>query len=134
MNPNVPQEPSQDSEAIRQACAIAKEAAARAIGCLGPSPDRRVRLKVLTAFRHVIYPVKRPGRRRKENITAAHRDWKDGVRGRELYVKHIPDYAKHNHYKREVEARRLMDAIRTRERRERGTKKTENPDDTPPSI
>jgi hypothetical protein len=68
----------------------------------------------------VISPGKRPGRRRNAGITAAHRDCKNGMHGLELYRKHIPGWERHNRYRREVEARRLMDAIRSRERRERG--------------
>jgi hypothetical protein len=71
------------------------------------------------AFRHVINPVKRPGRRKKEQITAAHRDWKNGTTSPvELCKKHIAGWKDHNRFRREVEARRLMDAIRSRERRE----------------
>ena len=103
---------------LQQACAIATEAAARALGALGPSPDRRLRQKVPVAFRHGVFPVKRPGRRRKEGITAALKDWKEGMRGVELYRKHIPEWERHNRYRRSYEARRLLDAIRSRERRE----------------
>ena len=116
-----PPEPSHDSDAaLHEACAIAREAAVRAMGCLGPTPDRRLLQKVLAAFRHTIYPVKRAGRRKKEQITVAHRDWKNGMRGLELYQKHIPGWEKCSHWRRKGEARRLMDAIRSRERRERG--------------
>jgi hypothetical protein len=116
--PNPPQL-LHDSDVLQHACAIAREAAARAIACLGPFPDRRMCQKVLTAFRHTIYPVKRPGRRKKQQITEAHRDWKEGMRGTKLYQKHIPGWEKCSHWRRQGEARRLMDAIRSRERRER---------------
>jgi hypothetical protein len=107
---------------IQTACTLAKEAAAHILSLLGPSPDPLARQRVLIAFRHAILPVKRPGRRRKEGITAAHRDWKNGMGRVELYRKHIPGWESHSQWRRKVEARRLMDAIRSRERRERSTR------------
>ena len=116
---------------LQEACAIAKEAAARAIGCLGACPDRRERQKVLTAFRHVIIPVKRPGRKRKEGITAAHRDWKNGMRGVALYRKYIPGWESHGYWRRKGEESRLRNAISTRDRREGGTRKIQPADSAP---
>jgi hypothetical protein len=79
---------------------------------------RRERLGVANAFRrHVLLPG-RPGRKRSNRITAAHADWKTGMRGVALYRKHIRGWEKHNFWRRKSEARTLMDAIRTRERRE----------------
>lgn len=84
-------------------------------GSLLDSSDRR---KVLGTFRRTLFPAQRPGRRRSARVTAAHRDWKNGMRGPALYRAHIPGWDKHNHYRRQSEARALMDAVRTRERRQ----------------
>ena len=40
------------------------------------------------------------------------------MRGGELFRKHITGWEKHNRYRRRVEAKTLMDAIRSRQRRE----------------
>ena len=118
-----PKRPLSGSElSLEEACAIAKEAASVAVSRLGPSPDRRQLHKLLSAFRRVLFPVKPPGRRRKEGITAAHRDWKNGMRGVELYRKHIPGWEKHSRWRRAGEQRALRDAIRSRERRDRQRK------------
>ena len=90
------QMPSNLESSLEEACAIAQEAASVAVSRLGPSRDRRERQKLLTAFRRVLFPIRRPGRRRKEEITAAHQDWKNGMRGVELYRKHIPGWEKHS--------------------------------------
>jgi hypothetical protein len=87
------------------------------LGSLLDPSDRR---KVLIAFRGTLFPARRPGRRRKERITAAHQDWKNGMRGLALYRAHIPGWERHNRYRRQSEARALMDAVRTRDRRRRG--------------
>jgi hypothetical protein len=86
------------------------------------NPDKRMRQKVVIEFRHGLFPTGRPGRKRKEVVTAAYCDWRDGLRGPELYRKHIPNYASHNYYRRRVEARRLMSAIHARQRREKNPK------------
>jgi hypothetical protein len=106
-------------DALEQAISIAREAARQIMRLLGPNPDRGQCQKVLSAFRHVISPGKQPGRRRNAGITAAHRDWKSGMYGLALYKKHIPGWETHSRWRRAAEARRLMDAIRSRERRER---------------
>jgi hypothetical protein len=50
-------------------------------------------------------------------VTAALADWKAGIRGVALFQKHIPGWQKHNRYRRMAEEKRLMDAIRSRDRR-----------------
>jgi hypothetical protein len=112
MNPAPWDEANKTVGSLADACNIAKEAANQAPRCLGPNPDQRMRQKVLIQFRHGVFPTRRPGRKRKEVVTAAYCDWKKGLRGPEFYQKHIPNYAAHNRYRREAEARRLMSASR----------------------
>jgi hypothetical protein len=106
-------------EPVAEACRLAQAVSARIIAQFGPALERGERVKVLATFRRTLFPRRRSGRRPKESITAAHRDWKNGVRGIALYKAHIPRWEKHNHWKRRGEERALMDAIRKRERRER---------------
>jgi hypothetical protein len=108
-----------DPSPVAEACKRAQDAGVAIVADLGALLANRDRSKVLTAFRHILFPARRPGRRPKETITAAHRDWKGGIRGPALYRAHIPGWEKHNRYRRQSEARALMDAVRTRNRRER---------------
>jgi hypothetical protein len=108
-------------ELIRQAESAAVDAG-RSIAVSLLEIKGRDRLKIVRVFRSQIIPPGRPGRRRKERITAAHRDWKNGIRGVALYRKHIEGWDKHGQWRRKGEERRLMDAIRSRERRDQGKK------------
>lgn len=65
-----------------------------------------------------LIPKLKPGRRRKPQVTAALADWKAGMRGAALFRKHIPGWKDHNRYHRIREQKTLMDAIRSRYRRE----------------
>jgi hypothetical protein len=76
------------------------------------------RLRVASIFRRQLLPPGKPGRKRSNRITAAHADWKTGMSGVALYGKHIHGWKRHNYWRRKAESRALMDAIRTRERRE----------------
>ena len=96
----------------------AQEAGARIVADLGAALSSRDRKNLVTAFRRTLLPPKRPGRRCKETITAAHRDWQNVMHGPALYRADIPGWEKHNRFRRKCEAQTLMDAIRTRERRE----------------
>ena len=111
-----------DSSPLAEACKRAQDAGVAIVADLGEALARRDRSKVLTPFRRILFPARRPGRRPKETITAAHRDWKNGVRSLALYRAHIPGWERHSHYRRQSEARALMDTIRTRERREQERK------------
>jgi hypothetical protein len=77
-------------------------------------------LKLVSVFRAGVVPRRRAGRRPKPQVTAAYLDWKAGMRGVALFRKHIPGWDKHNRYHRIGEQKELMDAIRSRRRRERG--------------
>ena len=68
-----------------------------------------------------LVPKRKAGRRPKPQVTAAYLDWKTGMRGVALFRKHISGWEKHNRYHRIGEQKELMDAIRSRFRRERGS-------------
>jgi len=48
------------------------------------------------AVERILFPSRRPGRRPKETVTAAHRDSKNCIHGPALYRAHIPGWEKHN--------------------------------------
>jgi len=75
-------------------------------------------IRVARAFHSAVVPKRKPGRRLKPQVTAAYQDWKAGTRGVALCAKHIPGWQKHNRYRRMAEQKSLMDAIRSRDRRE----------------
>jgi len=77
----------------------------------------------VSAFRAGVVPRRRAGRRPKPQVTAAYLDWKAGTRGVALCVKHIPGWVTHDRYRKIVERKALMDAIRSRHRRERKSTK-----------
>ena len=82
-----------------------------------PHLDRRGRLRIVSTFRRQLIPPRKPGRKRRKEITAAHADWKLGTHGLELYRRHIPGFDRMSRWRRESTIRDLMDAIRSRERR-----------------
>ena len=81
--------------------------------------DRPARVKLFKVFRSELIPRKAPGRKRRKEITAAYEDWKLGIKGPALFRIHIPGFDKLSHWRRREKSRGLMDAIRTRRRRER---------------
>jgi hypothetical protein len=103
-------------ECLPLAQVIATEAGQR-IARDFPHLDRHWRLQIATIFHRQLIPARRPGRKRRKEITAAHADWKVGVRGAQLYRKHIPGFDRMSRWRRESKSRDLMDAIRSRERR-----------------
>jgi hypothetical protein len=116
---------------ISEGFAEAKEMTARAAHDIrhqyGERLTRDECLKLLSVFRAGLVPRRRAGRRPQPQVTAAYLDWKTGIRGVALFRKHIPGWQKHNRYRRIAEEKRLMDAIRSRYRRERdGTTRLAN--------
>jgi hypothetical protein len=75
-------------------------------------------LRLVSAFRAGIVPRRRAGRRPKPQVTAAYLDWKAGMRGVTLFRKHIPGWEGHHRYRKIGEQKTLMDAIRSRSRRQ----------------
>ena len=59
---------------------IATEAGQR-IARESPHLDRRGRMRIVSALRRQLIPPRKPGRKRRQEITAAHADWKSGMRG-----------------------------------------------------
>ena len=94
--------------------------AAQRIRELGDRLSRDEFIKLAKGFRSAVVPRRKPGRQPKARITAAYLDWKAGPRGVDLCRKHIPGWEGHNHYRKRGEQRELMDAIRSRNRREKG--------------
>lgn len=105
---------TQLSEAIAIAERVGKDITEK-FPCLAP----RERRKIVAQFRHQLLPPGKPGRKRSEKITAACADWAAGMRGLALYRKHLPQFDQMGLWKRKVKTRALLDAIRTRKRRER---------------
>jgi hypothetical protein len=94
--------------------------AARKIQTAARRPiECRAALRIVSAFRSTLIPAGRRARKEKAVIRAAHADYKSGMRGVALYRKHLPRFDRMGYWEREVKTRRLMDAIRSRERRSR---------------
>jgi hypothetical protein len=73
----------------------------------------------MIAFRSAIIPRKRAGRKQSEALTAAFEAWKGGMRGAVLFQTHIQRWDRLSRWRRKAEQRSLMDAIYSRNRRER---------------
>ena len=114
-------EPAPD--ALAQALDLAREAAAHIIAQFGTTLDNVARRKVSRAFDRALIPrdKRRRGRKRDARITAAVQDYEAGMRGHQLYVKHITGYSGMGRYRREHAQRRLNEAIRSRSRRDHTT-------------
>jgi hypothetical protein len=108
-----------ESEAFAGANEMTAQAAHDIRRQFGEDLTRDECLRLVSVFRAGMVPRRRAGRRPKPHVTAAYLDWKAGTRGVELYRKHIPGWEKHNRYRRRGEQKALMDAIRSRRRRER---------------
>jgi hypothetical protein len=113
---NKPERP--ESEAFLLGKEIAIAAAQRIRAELGDRLSRDESVKLTKSFRSAVVPRRKPGRQPSTRVTAAYSDWKAGMRPGELCEKHIPGWRKHNRYRRNGEMKALMDAIRTRRRRD----------------
>jgi hypothetical protein len=106
------------ADQLGQAMAVATEAG-QEIARRFASLNRRQRLTLARVFRRQLLPPGKPGRRRSKEIDSAFADWKAGMRGVDLYRKHIPRFVGMGYWKRKVKTRALLEAIRSRDRRER---------------
>ena len=110
---------------VSDAFAAAKEMTVRAAQEIrrqfGPQLTRDECLRLVSVFRTGVVPRRRAGRRPKPQVTAAYLDWKAGMRGVALFRKHIPGWDGHHRYRKIGEQKALMDAIRSRARREHET-------------
>jgi hypothetical protein len=117
-----PSKQSASQKPVSAAFTAAREIATRAAkdvrSQFGEGLTREECLKLVNAFRAELVPRRRAGRRPKPHVTAAYLNWKAGMRGVTLYRKHIPGWQKHNRYRRMADQKALMDAIRSRNRRE----------------
>jgi len=111
----VRREPSYAFTAAKQ---IALQGAAEVRRQFGNCFSRDESQRLANAFRSGIMTKRKPGRRPKKHITAALADWKAGVRGDDLCRAHIRGWDRHSIWRRKQEARMLMDAIRSRRRRD----------------
>ncbi len=109
--------PSTDQESPAKAQVIEF---ARNLGIEFNNLDRPARLRLVNALRRELLPPKPRGRKPDPRITAAYEDWMNGMRGVALCRKHIPGYDQMGEGRRRVESRRLMEAIRSRERQNGG--------------
>jgi hypothetical protein len=116
--PELPVGRRSESETVARGKAVAINAAQQIAGEFSDL-GRHELLRIVTAFRRELIPPKRPGRRRSKEISAAHADWKSGIRGLPLYRKHIASFDQMSRWKRQGKSRALMEAIRSRERRTR---------------
>jgi len=86
------------------------------------------RRQIATAFRSVMIPRRRAGRKPSPALTAAYHDWKSDIRGVALFRKHILNWEHLSRWRRGAEQRSLMDAIYSRNRRAKQSAITaENP-------
>jgi hypothetical protein len=109
-----PEEQTAVQEAARHARTSAVEILKR-WGDLSTSERRQV----IIAFRSAIIPRKRAGRKQSEALTAAFEAWKGGMRGLVLFQTNIQNWDRLSRWRRKAEQRSLMDAIYSRNRRER---------------
>lgn len=105
------------SEVLQRATEVAAKCASAIREEFGQSLTREDCSRLARAFQVAVIPKRKPGRRPKPQVTAAYDDWKAGIRGAELYAKHIPSWTTHNRYRKIVEQKTLIDAIRARLRR-----------------
>jgi hypothetical protein len=77
------------------------------------------RRQIVSAFRSALIPKQSAGRKPSASLTAAYGEWKAGIRGAALFRKHISNWERLSRWRRKAEQRSLMDAIYSRNRRER---------------
>jgi hypothetical protein len=111
--------PPSSTDVVAIARELGRETARQLELQVGAALSFKARTEAVRAFQRALVPARKRGRRRIHRITTAHEDRKRGVRGLALYTAHIPGYLTFNSWRRSCEARRLMEAIRSRERREK---------------
>ena len=83
---------------------------------------RAIRLKVAGAVRLAIVPRRKPGRK-DQRLDKADADYRAGMRGLDLFRKHIPRHDKLNRWHRKAEQSRLLKALQKRAERDRKRQK-----------
>lgn len=105
-----------DDQRITQPMRTAIDAFRQAVEREGLS--RPARVLVAEVARREIVPRRTPGRKN-ERMDLAYADYRAGMRGLDLYRKHIPNFAKLSRWRRIVEQSRLSNTLRKRSERER---------------
>jgi hypothetical protein len=100
------------------------EPVAALVDLLGKAADElelpyAVRLKAAVAARRAILPRKTPGKKSDHRIDNAYTDYRTGVRGLELYRKHIPHHDRLSRWRRVAEEHRLLKNLQKRAQREK---------------
>jgi hypothetical protein len=110
--------PNPKETAVQDAAGHARASAVEILGKWGglSISERR---RIVRTFRSALIPRRRAGRKQSETITAAYEAWKGGMRGVALFRNHIPHWDRLSRWRRKAERRSLMDAIYSRNRRER---------------
>jgi hypothetical protein len=88
---------------------------------------RSIRLKVAAAVRHAIVPAIAPKRKpdkKRHRIDSAYADYRVGLRGLDLFRKHIPRHDKLSKWRRTYEQRKLLKTLGKRAERDRKRQKT----------
>lgn len=78
-----------------------------------------VRVKVAAAARRAMLPKKTPGKKSDHRIDNAYADYRTGVRGLELYRKHIPHHDRLSRWRRVAEEHRFLKNLQKRAQREK---------------
>jgi hypothetical protein len=107
-----------EPEAFVAAKRMAIQMAQRICDEFGELLSRADLIRLASVFRSAAVPRRKPGRRPNAQVTAALADWKRGARGEVLFRVHIPGWARMSRWRRQCEKRTLLDAIRSRARRE----------------
>lgn len=85
---------------------------------------RAARLKVAVAVRLAVVPRRRPGRK-DQRLDKAYTDYQAGMRGLDLFRKHIPRHDKLSRWRRKAEQCKLLKTLQ--KRAERARKRQETP-------
>jgi hypothetical protein len=83
-----------------------------------PMSERQARAYV-RVFQAQLLPPNRPRRWQKKKLTRACEDYQRGMRGIELFSKHIPRWSRLGYYERTVKSERLLKSIKRRQSREK---------------
>ena len=79
---------------------------------------RAMRLKVAGAVRLAIVPRRKPGRK-DQRLDKADADYRAGMRGLDLFRKHIPRHDKLSRWRRKAEQSKLLKTLQKRAERDR---------------
>lgn len=110
--------PNPKATAVQDAVRHARGSAVEILGRWGGLSNAE-RMQIVRAFRSALIPRRRAGRKPSATLTAAYAEWKSGTRGPALFRKHISNWERLSRWRRKAEQRSLMDAIYSRNRRDR---------------